>query len=92
MFHRPDTRAPALKNPDPPPAPVLKKPEDGAVVWLRKPGPDWKSMMVTSTASVVPVTVASRVVGPTRIVSSPATKLSSMVIGTVWSMFSAGRV
>ena len=92
MFHSPDTRAPALKKPDPPPGPELKNPDDGASVWLKNPGPDWKSMMVTSTGWVVPVTSASSVVGPTRIVRSPATKLWSMVIGTVWSMFSPGSV
>ncbi|SOJ57735.1 hypothetical protein MSIMFB_05212 [Mycobacterium simulans] len=35
----PELLAPKLKKPDAPPAPLLKKPDDGTVLELPKPGP-----------------------------------------------------
>ncbi|CFC71924.1 Uncharacterised protein [Mycobacterium tuberculosis] len=37
-FHHPDMFAPKLPKPEPPPAPVLKKPDDGTVVVFPMPG------------------------------------------------------
>ncbi len=38
-FAQPEVSGPKLKAPDPPPAPVLKNPDVGLVVELKKPGP-----------------------------------------------------
>lgn len=51
-----------------PPAPEFRKPEDYAVVELKKPGPVGMSMTVTCSGPVDPEAVALRVVGPTVIV------------------------
>ncbi|SON64060.1 hypothetical protein MSIMFI_05592 [Mycobacterium simulans] len=63
---QPDMPAPKLPNPDPPPAPALKKPDDGVVVAFPNPG---TAGTVTTGISIGPMrTVPSNTAGTALIV------------------------
>ncbi|CFB23386.1 Uncharacterised protein [Mycobacterium tuberculosis] len=69
-LNQPEVCAPTFPNPDTPPAPVLKKPEDGAVVEFPNPG----------DAGTLPPTMST---GPTPPMACRFRGMLSMVIAGV---------
>ncbi|VAZ86731.1 hypothetical protein LAUMK42_05585 [Mycobacterium persicum] len=84
MFVRPELLAPLLKKPDELPVPLLKNPEDGAVVEFPKPGWPPKLNIVQSTGPMLArLVISTTVLGPPMAPCGAGTGASTSTCGMV---------